>query len=821
MHRYYNALEELAYDLSWAWDHRTDLLWKTLDPELWALTHNPLVILKTISKERLKEVLSDPYFHNILREIQEKNLELSHQKGCWFHRKFPNTPLKTIAYFSMEFMLSEALPIYSGGLGNVAGDQLKAMNDLAIPTVGIGLLYQQGYFRQVINSEGEQEEFYPYNSPDQLPIRPVRLPNGEWLRIELDFPGWKLWLRTWEVKIGNVKLYLLDSNDLANYPLYRTITSELYGGGTEVRLQQEIVLGIGGFRLLSKLGIQPEVCHLNEGHASFAALERIKQYMEKENCSFDVALSATRAGNLFTTHTAVPAGFDLFSSALLKSYLGSYIEKELKIPFDQFLSLGKVDPMNPLEDFNMAYLAIRTCGAINAVSLLHKKVSQSLFASLFPRWPLEEVPIDYVTNGIHVRSWDSSGADSLWTASCGKSCWLKEEDCIQKNIIETSEETIWTMRQKARKEMIEYGRYRILQILKAKGSSSQEIEKVAHRFSPDILTIGFARRFASYKRPNLLLKDPKRLKKILTTPSRPVQLILAGKAHPKDLEGKRLIKEWIEFIRKENLQESIVFLNDYNVSITEHLVGGVDLWINTPRRPWEACGTSGMKVLVNGGLNLSTLDGWWAESFDETIGWAIGDGHDQNNTELEDLRDAQELYDLLENSVIPCFYERDAQGIPRKWVQKIKKSMATLTFRFSTSRSVPEYVENYYVPAAIRYEKRKENNSQLAEKIATWKKNWEKAELEIKKIEIQTQGKESKVKLEITMKNIEDEMVRFELFAEKEPPISLQKEDSFYFADFCTLRPLTDFTLRAIPSFPGIKIPLECHQIHWFSIHPS
>ena len=418
----FDALAGLALDIHSSWNHYADDVWRQLDPALWEITHNPWIILQTVSRERLERLLADPIFRNSVDE-QVKKRQQSETAPAWFQQNHSCSPLKCAAYFSLEFMLSEALPIYSGGLGNVAGDQLKAASDLGVPVVGVGLLYQQGYFRQEITKDGVQQALFPYNDPGQLPVTPLRQADGEWLRLEIALPGYSVWLRTWQVQVGKVKLYLLDSNDPANYPVHRGITSELYGGGPELRLKQELVLGIGGWRLLEKLGIQPEVCHLNEGHAAFAVLERARSFMQANAQPFEAALAVTRMGNLFTTHTAVPAGFDLFSPALIVQYLGRYAEQKLGITLDDLLALGRRNPDDSSENFNMAYLAIRGSGAINGVSHLHGQVSRQLFSPLFPGWPVDEVPVGHVTNGVHVPTWDSAPADDLWTCACGKNRW--------------------------------------------------------------------------------------------------------------------------------------------------------------------------------------------------------------------------------------------------------------------------------------------------------------------------------------------------------------------------------------------------------------
>jgi starch phosphorylase len=599
-----DSLAELALDMRSSWNHETDEVWRKLDSELWDITHNPWVVLQTVSRDQIQRVLADTVFRKKVDSLVQTRRRAV-EAPAWFQQKHSQDFLTSVAYFSMEFMLSEALPIYSGGLGNVAGDQLKAASDLGVPVVGVGLLYQQGYFRQVIDKDGEQEALYPYNDPGQLPITPLRQANGQWLRLEITLPGYSVWLRAWEVQVGRAKLYLLDSNDPANIPVHRGITSQLYGGGPELRLKQEMLLGIGGWRLLDALGIRPEVCHLNEGHAAFAVLERARTFMKEAGQPFEVALAVTRAGNLFTTHTAVAAGFDRFSPALIEQYLGRYAEQKLGIATHDLLALGRQNHDDSSESFNMAYLAIRGSGAVNGVSRLHGKVSRQLFQPLFLRWPANDVPVAHVTNGVHMPSWDSAAADDLWTKACGKGRWLGTTDTLERDIQKISDADIWQFRAAGNRSLVEYTRKRLSRQLAASGASQGEIDEANHLFDPTALTLGFARRFATYKRPNLLLHDPPRLLRLLTNPKHPVRLIIAGKAHPEDKAGQALIHEWITFIRQPEVRPHVVFLSDYDMLLTEHMVQGVDVWINTPRRPWEASGTSGMKVLVNGGINLS------------------------------------------------------------------------------------------------------------------------------------------------------------------------------------------------------------------------
>ena len=511
-----DALVELALNLHWSWNHAADELWEGLDKELWASTQNPWVILRTVSHEKIKAALGSSEFRRRLDSLLQKNRE-SYRADAWFQQKHPDAALSTIAYFSMEFMLSEALPIYSGGLGNVAGDQMKAASDLGVPVVGVGLLYGQGYFRQDFDADGRQQALYPVNDPGQLPIRPLRQPNGEWLRLQIQLPGSKIWLRCWEVSVGRAKLYLLDTNDFANTAAHRGITSELYGGDAEMRLKQEIVLGIGGWRLLRALGLTPEVCHLNEGHAAFAVLERARSYMEDHKMPFDLAMNITRAGNLFTTHTAVSAGFDRFDPTLIRTYLSHYAVDELAISVDDLLAMGRPNQEDNSEPFNMAYLAVRGSGQINGVSKLHGQVSREIFQSLFPRWPQEEVPIGSVTNGIHVPTWDSAAADALWTASCGEKRWRGDRPA-EEAIRQLPDPQLWQLRTAGRKGLIEQMRKRYQCQLAAEGGKPSDASGI---FDENVLTLGFARRFATYKRPNLLLHDPDRLIRLLSNPRAP------------------------------------------------------------------------------------------------------------------------------------------------------------------------------------------------------------------------------------------------------------------------------------------------------------
>jgi starch phosphorylase len=820
----FDVMAELALDMRWSWNHEADELWSTLDPVLWDQTHNPWVVLQTVARDRLEAALADSSFRGKVDDLVQARREAV-EATAWFQQEYPGSPLTCVAYFSMEFMLSEALPIYSGGLGNVAGDQLKAASDLGVPVAAVGLLYQQGYFRQVIDRQGIQQALFPYNDPGQLPITPLREQNGEWLRLQVELPGYPVWLRAWQVQVGRVKLFLLDSNDPANFPAHRGITSELYGGGPELRLIQEIVLGIGGWRLLRALGINPEVCHLNEGHAAFAVLERARSFMEESGCTFGAALAVTRAGNLFTTHTPVEAGFDRFDPSLMEKYLGSYASGKLGISMRDLLALGRERPNDPLEHFNMAYLALRGSSAVNGVSRLHGEVSRRIFRNLFPRWPETEVPVGYVTNGVHVPSWDSEEADTLWTQSCGKQRWLAPAQIIEEKVRSVPDYMLWECRTSIRESLIAYVRERLARQRAITGAPPELVEHARHIFNVNTLTLGFARRFATYKRPNLLLHDPERLLRILSDPVRPVQLIIAGKAHPADLAGQAMIRQWMEFIRRQDARDHVVFLSDYDMLLTEQLVQGVDVWINTPRRPWEASGTSGMKVLVNGGLNLSELDGWWAEAYSPEVGWALGDGKEHGDDPAWDAAEAEALYAILEREVVPEFYTRDEKGISTGWVARMRESMALLTPRFSASRVVSEYARKYYVPAANAYHARAAEKGEAGIRIEEWNKalglKWNN--LRFGEVRTTTESGEHLVVVQVYLNGLTPNDVRVELFTDGPVRHEMKIDQKLvgaengysYSARVPADRPAEGYTPRIIPFKDGVAVPLESNLILW------
>jgi starch phosphorylase len=819
-----DALKELALNLHWSWNHAGDALWEALDQSLWETTQNPWVILQTVSHDKVRALLATPKFQEILSATMQYKHKYASAE-TWFQKTHPGNKLSSVAYFSMEFMLTEALPIYSGGLGNVAGDQMKAASDLGVPVVGIGLLWGQGYFRQDFDADGNQRALYPVNDPGQLPIQPLRRPNGEWLRLQLQFPGAPLWLRCWQVCVGRTKLYLLDANDFANSAAQRGITSELYGGDAEMRLKQEIVLGIGGWRLLRELGLSPEVCHLNEGHAAFAVLERARCYMEDHRLPFETAMTITRPGNLFTTHTAVPAGFDRFEPELMAKYLGHYAKDELSVSTEALLAFGRQNPDDSSEPFNMAYLAMRGSGQVSGVSKLHGQVSRQIFQPLFPRWPEVAVPIGSVTNGIHVPTWDSAEADALWTETCGADRWRGDAPSSA-DVRRLTDAELWQMRTGSRKGLLAQVRSRYALQLAAQGVSQTDAADI---FKEDALTAGFARRFATYKRPDLLLHDPDRLVRLLNNSQRPLQLVVAGKAHPEDIPGQELIKRWNDFINLPEVRGRIVFLSDYDMQMAQELVQGMDLWINTPRRPWEACGTSGMKVLANGGLNVSELDGWWAEAYAPEVGWAMGDGREHGADPRWDAAEAETLYALLEQQIIPEFYDRDEHGLPTQWLERIRESMARLTPEFSASRAVREYTNGHYLPAAAGYAERVANDSGIGIGVLQWQQTiaaqWNT--VRFGRVTFETDNDKHRFQVQVFPGGLRPDQFTVQLYANpmkasSDPEVlnvctfSTDTSGTLLYSACCPARrSAADYTARIIPSHTSAAVPLEASEILW------
>jgi starch phosphorylase len=618
-------LHELAYNLRWTWNHDSIDLFRRLDPDLWETTgHNPVAMLGEISQHQLEDLAQDEGFLLQLERVSEQLKDFM-AAPTWYGKQYGAGSGLTVAYFSAEYGINECMPIYSGGLGILAGCTLKAAAELGLPFVGVGLMYQVGYFRQVLDVGGWQGELYPVNDFYRMPCRLVRREDGVPVTIRVGFPGRMVAAQIWEAQVGRVRLYLLDTNVEENSPEDRTITSELYGGDVETRIQQEIVLGIGGVQALHELDIHPAVYHMNEGHSAFMALERARRCMESRNVPFEVALEATRAGNLFTTHTPVPAGIDLFSPELMDKYFGGYYPS-LGISRKDFLALGRENPNDKAEPFSMAVLAFRAAASANGVSRLHGEVSRKMWQLLWPGVPEDEIPISHVTNGIHPRSWISAELAELFDRYLGRR-WVEDpaDQTVWERIDRIPAEELWRTHERRRERLVAFARRRLRQQLVRRQATMAEIERAEEVLNPGVLTIGFARRFATYKRADLLLHDPERLARIVSNEERPVQIIFSGKAHPKDTPGKELIRQLIQLIKEEEeFRRHIVFIDDYDMAVCRYMVQGVDLWLNTPRRLYEASGTSGMKASLNGALNMSILDGWWDEAYQPGIGWAIG-----------------------------------------------------------------------------------------------------------------------------------------------------------------------------------------------------
>jgi starch phosphorylase len=823
------ALYELSLDLRWSWSHATDRLWEQIDAEGWSRTANPWLIVQGASQRHLEALARDASF---VAELGRLSAVRNQYLRCstWCDQTRPDVQHRTVAYFSMEYGIADALPIYSGGLGVLAGDLLKTASDLGVPIVAVGLLYQEGNFRQMLDRNGWQLEFYPVNVPSSLPVTLVRDADGARLSVGVELPGRILRLQVWRAQVGRVSLYLLDSNDPLNSPADRGVTSQLYGGGLENRLLQEIVLGIGGWRTLVALGLRPDVCHLNEGHAALVTIERARQFMEQHHLGFWEALWATRAGNVFTTHTPVASAFDVFPVSLLAKYARDYAPK-LGVAPEEILALGRRHAADDAEPFNMAYLAARTCFSVNGVSRLHGEMSRRIFGSLYPRWPQREIPVTHITNGVHVPSWDSPWADKLWTEACGKERWLGAVEQLAQAIDAQSDEALWRVRAEERQDLVQYARRRLAQQLAQQGATAEVLARAADVLDPNALTLGFARRFTEYKRPNLLLADPKRMARLLNDPARPVQLLIAGKAHPRDELGKRFIQAWRTFVRRPDVRAHAVFLEDYDIALAQQLVQGVDLWLNTPRRPWEASGTSGMKILVNGGLNLSELDGWWAEGYASDLGWAIGDGREHNADPRYDAEEAEQLYSLLEQEVVPAFYARDASGIPRAWIARMRQSMSRLAPAFSSNRMLMEYVEDVYCPAANAFEARTARDGELARTLAAWesrlRRRWHEAHLANLNVAATTNGWSFSVHAYLGGIGADD--VRVQIYAdpaESEPAVvqSMDRLEALpgitngflYSTCVASTRPAAHFTPRVVPYHPAARVPGECNLVLWW-----
>ena len=712
-------LMDLAKNLWFCWSQEAIDLFRSVDQNLWEETgHNPLAILGRLKNTRIQELLKDEGFLLEMDRVSGEFNRYAADRRAYEFRL--DTPIDfTVAYLSAEYGLTDSLPIYSGGLGVLAGDHLKSASDLRVPIVAVGLLYQKGYFRQYLNADGWQQETYPDNNFHVLPVTLDRDQNNEPMMIEVPLKDRIVKVRIWRIQVGRVPLLLLDTNNVENREEDRDITSCLYGGDRDMRLRQEIVLGIGGVRALSKLGYRPAVYHMNEGHSALALLERIRMLMEENHLSFAEAREAVYASSIFTTHTPVPAGIDIFDRSLMSSYLGNYI-RSLGLSMEAFLSLGTQDA-NPNEPFNMAIMAIKNSALTNGVSELHKKVSRRMWSGIWKTLPQIDIPIEAVTNGIHIPSWISSDMTGLFDRYLGRR-WAEDPDNIKvwERVDRIPDSELWRTHERRRERLVAFTRQRLQEQLLRRGAQKMEIQAAGEALHPQALTIGFARRFATYKRGDLILRDPNRLGRILNDPQRPVQIIFAGKAHPQDQIGKEVIRNIIHLANLPEFRHRMAFIENYDLNVARYMVQGSDVWLNNPRRPLEACGTSGMKAAANGALNMSVLDGWWAEGYQTGVGWAIGSGEEYENSDYQDQVEGQAIYDLLERYVVPLFYERGRDNLPRGWTGMMRNSMCTLAARFNSHRMVQDYVHRFYVPSALNWKRIGLNGFEGARELTRW-----------------------------------------------------------------------------------------------------
>ncbi len=744
-------LRELAYNLRWSWDHETIALFRRLDRDLWEHTgRNPVWMLGMINQQRLTEAASDEAFMAHLDRVCEAfDRYMDNVTSTWYANHYGALPEHpSIAYFSAEFGLTECFRNYSGGLGVLSGDHLKSASDLGLPLVGVGLLYQEGYFSQYLNADGYQQEAYPVNDYANQPITRVTDAAGKPMLVRVPLPGRTLCAQIWRVQVGRVPLYLLDTNIAENSLIEdRDLTDRLYGGDRRQRIRQEILLGIGGIQALHLLGIHPEVCHMNEGHSAFLSLERIRMLKEQHpELSFEEARDICSVGNVFTTHTPVPAGLERFGFDLIDEHF-TFLWSALGLSRDQFFDLGR-ENMGSYELFSMAVLAINVSSAANGVAKLHGEVSRTMWQWMYPRLPKDEVPVGSVTNGIHVETWTSREMGNMYDRYLDPS-WRENptnpNTWAQVDRIPDAE--LWRTHARRRERLVEFCRVRLRHSLISRGFIQSEIDQADEVLNPDALTIGFARRFATYKRATLLFRDKARLAKILNDPERPVQIIFSGKAHPHDMPGKDFIKEIVNTARLPEFRHSVVFIENYDMAVGRALTQGVDVWLNNPRRPLEASGTSGMKVIYNAGLNASTLDGWWDEGYDPSVGWAIGNGEEYTADQetLQDKIESEALYNLLEKDIVPLFYERSRDGLPREWIEKVKRSLKKLAPVFNTTRMVQEYAEKYYMPARERYTRLTEPDLKRGTAFADWREKLNTVWPKVNIVRVETSGTELKI----------------------------------------------------------------------------
>lgn len=715
-------LREIASNLWFSWNMDVVELFDHLDEKLWRESnHNPLQTLIRLSSARLNQIKVDEGYRAHTHKLHEKFRDYMTSGKRYAYRL--ERPLDfTIAYYSLEFGVTECLPVYSGGLGLLAGDHLKSASDLNVPLVGVGLMYQEGYFHQKLAADGWQQEVYPRTEFDTLPLEKQTDSTGATIILSVDLAGEPLYFRILKINVGRIPLYLLDADIPENSPKMRSITSRLYGGDNEMRIRQEILLGVGGSRALNALGIEPSVFHLNEGHAAFTLLERVRYFVEEKHLTFDEASLMVKSQSILTVHTPVPAGNDVFDTAMMEKYFRHEVER-IGGRFYKFLELGRRRLHDATESFWMPVLGLRLSSRANGVSRLHGRVARDMWREVWPHLDRQDVPIGHVTNGVHIPSYVSRDLLKVYDRYLGPG-WTEDPDNekIWQRALTIPDTELWRTRERCRTRLVYFARRRLLKQLKGRNASAHEIDAAENVLDPEALTICFARRFATYKRATLLFRDPDRLAAILTKPGKPVQLIFAGKAHPADDAGKQLIRTIVQTIREEPFRGRIVFIEDYDINIARYMVQGADVWLNNPRRPLEACGTSGMKAAANGALSLSILDGWWDEGYLGDNGWAIGSGEEYENPEYQDQIESRDLYDLLEQSVAPLFFDRGIDDIPRDWISMMKRSITTICPEFNSHRMVSDYIEHSYVPCATTSDVLGKNDFRLLKEMVAWKK---------------------------------------------------------------------------------------------------
>ena len=831
-------LKKIAYNIWWVWNFEAIELFRRLNVEVWReVGHNPVALLGTLSQRELDEAAESESFIAHMQRVEEE-LDWHLSKKSWFEENSPDAKDAGIAYFSAEFGIHESLPIYSGGLGVLAGDHLKSSSELGIPLTGVGLLYRLGYFHQYLNIDGWQQERFPETDFHNLPLTQVLDDNNEPLLVEVEYPGRNVHAQIWQANLGRLKLYLLDTNIPQNSVEDRVITDQLYGGDNEMRVKQEMLLGIGGVRALRAVGRNISCFHMNEGHSAFLTIERIHDTMKEQGLNFYEALEFVMASTVFTTHTPVPAGNDRFSPELVDKYLSHYYDK-LGIGREEFLGLGRENPFDKNETFCMTVLAIKTAAYCNGVSELHGSVSRHMWQNIWPSLPQHEIPIDHITNGIQTLSWTSDEMMRLFNRYLGPR-WIDNpvDKNMWMNIDSIPDSELWRCRERLRERLVAFSRKRLREQLIQRGAPRTEAEKAESVLDSEALTIGFARRFATYKRATLIFKDLERLEAILLNKDYPVQLIFAGKAHPRDNMGKELIKRVIHLTRDDRYRNKIVFLEDYDINIARYIVQGVDVWLNTPVRPKEASGTSGMKVISNGGLNISVLDGWWAEAFTNNNGWAIGKGEEYDDLSYQDEVESLSLYNILEKEVVPMFYNRGADGLPREWIKRIKESMKSLLPQFNTNRMVRDYTEMFYLNGHRNFKLFADDGFKRSKQLATWKKkavsSWD--QVSVRDISYSRDneilvGSRLKVSAEVNLGKLKPEDVQVELYfgnlnlhGEIENgaalPMSAGEKSgdhsyTYHGQLLCLKSGQFGFTVRVIPDHPNMSRKFQTGMITW------